>query len=290
MSHDLLLPAADSDARTFHRFFCRCRPRRFGAREHDAITASRRPGRRGRHRRRPRIGGRAPGQRRRHRGRWRRHHAQAPEARRTPRADPADAGRDARGAGRRTHHDRRARGEAVRQRGRALSAFREQGADVRRPDRVHRVEHLHADPPDHRTRHRPVVAGPPHRFHAVAIRREESRHGARDGRRRARVRERAPVRAHEPVLRQDRIAAAPVPARGGRTRRVADPHGRCQRTCLGTHRARGRTAPALHPFGLQAQPDGADRHGARAADQTAGPRAELAVVHCPSGHGGILQG
>ena len=60
------------------------------------------------------------------------------ETRRTPPADPADAGGDARESARGKGDDRSARGEARRLRGRALPPLREQGADVRRTDRVHR--------------------------------------------------------------------------------------------------------------------------------------------------------
>ena len=65
------------------------------------------------------------------------------------------------------------------------------------------------------------AAGPAHRRGAAAVRREEPRHDAGDGRRCAGVRARAADRAHEPVLRPRRIAAAPEPARRGRCRRLA---------------------------------------------------------------------
>ena len=86
-------------------------------------------------------------------GRSRRRCASA-RARRAPRADPADAGRDARAARRRAHHHRRAGGQARGQRGRAVPPLRQQGADVRGPDRVHRAERVHAGQPDRRARDR----------------------------------------------------------------------------------------------------------------------------------------
>ena len=56
-------------------------------------------------------------------------------------------------------------------------------------------------------------AGAAHRHRAAAVRREEPGHDARDGGRCAGVRARAADRAHEPVLRPRRVAAAPEPAR-----------------------------------------------------------------------------
>ena len=117
-------------------------------------------------------------------------------------------------ARRRAHHDRGARGEARCLRGGALPPLREQGADVRGPDRVHRAERLHARQPDRRAR-APTPARRCSKIldRAAPVRREEPGHDARHGRRCAGVRERAPARAHEPVLRPHRVAAAPEPAR-----------------------------------------------------------------------------
>ena len=64
------------------------------------------------------------------------------------RADPADPREHARAARRRPHHHRCARCEARRVGGRAVPPFRQQGADVRRPDRVRRAKCVHADQPD----------------------------------------------------------------------------------------------------------------------------------------------
>ncbi len=58
-----------------------------------------------------------------------------------------------------------------------------------------------------------VDAGAQGADRAAAVRREEPGHDPRDGRRCAGVRERSPARAHEPVLRPHRVAAAPEPAR-----------------------------------------------------------------------------
>ena len=80
--------------------------------------------------------------------------AQAADAGRAPRADPADAGHDARAARGRAHHHRGAGRAAVGQRSRAVPPLRQQGADVRGADRVHRIERLHAGQPDHRARRR----------------------------------------------------------------------------------------------------------------------------------------
>jgi TetR/AcrR family transcriptional regulator len=57
---------------------------------------------------------------------------------------------------------------------------------------------------------RPVAVN--HDCDGVAFRREKPRHDPRHGGRRTGVRERAAAAAHEPVLRQDRGHAAPVPA------------------------------------------------------------------------------
>ena len=135
--------------------------------------------------------------------------AQAPQAGRAPRADPADAGHHARAAGRRAHHHRGAGGAAVGQRSGAVPPLRQQGADVRGADRVHRIQRVHAGQPDPRARGRRRRADAAHRHRAAAVRREEPGHDAGDGRRRAGLRARAPDRAHEPVLRPRRIAAAP---------------------------------------------------------------------------------
>ena len=126
----------------------------------------------------------------------------------------------ARAARRRAHHHRRAGRQARRQRSRAVPPLRQQGADVRGPDRVHREQRVHAGQPDRRARDRRRRAGAQGAHRAAAVRREEPRHDARDGRRRAGVRERPPARAHEPVLRPHRVAAAPEPARA-RPRRPA---------------------------------------------------------------------
>ena len=89
--------------------------------------------------------------------------AQAAQAGRAPRADPADAGHDARAARRRAHHHRRAGGQAVGQRSGAVPPLRQQGADVRGPDRVHRIQRVHAGQPDRRARGRRRRAGAAHR-------------------------------------------------------------------------------------------------------------------------------
>ena len=60
-------------------------------------------------------------------------------------------------AARREGHDRGAGREARRLGGRALPAFREQGADVRRADRVHRDDAVHADQQDRQPR-RPTAS------------------------------------------------------------------------------------------------------------------------------------
>ena len=57
-------------------------------------------------------------------------------------ADPADARGDARGPEGRAHHHGAARRAAGRLRGGALPPLRQQGADVRGPDRVHRADRL----------------------------------------------------------------------------------------------------------------------------------------------------
>ena len=80
------------------------------------------------------------------------------ETRRTPAADPADARDDAREPARREGDDRRAGGEARRVRGRALPPLREQGADVRRADRVHRDDAVLARQQDPRPRPQDGVA------------------------------------------------------------------------------------------------------------------------------------
>ena len=85
--------------------------------------------------------------------------AQAPAPRRASAADSRDVGDDAAGARRRAHHHRGAGGQAVGFGSGAVPPFREQGADVRGPDRVHRAERLHARQPDRRARAERFGAG-----------------------------------------------------------------------------------------------------------------------------------
>ena len=122
-----------------------------------------------------------------------------PKPWRAPHPDPADAGVHARAAGRRTHHHRRAGrpvdvSEAALYRHFASKAQMFEGLIefIESPD-------LHARQPDRRTRER----RPPRRCASCSpcccSSARRTRHDARDGGRRAGVRERV-AGAHEPVL------------------------------------------------------------------------------------------
>lgn len=98
------------------------------------------------------------------------------QARRTPTADPADAGGNAGDPqGGEDHHRGPGRQTGVL-RSRPLPAFRQQGADVRRPHRVRRAELVRRHQPDHRRGRTGSQANRTHPRPAPALRPEEPRH------------------------------------------------------------------------------------------------------------------
>ena len=154
------------------------------------------------------------------------------ETRRTPPPDPADARGDARESARREGDDRGARGEARRLGGRALPALREQGADVRGADRVHRDDAVHAHQQDRRPRRTDGVAQA-QQIVAVLLGFAEKNpgHDARADRRRAGQRGRAAAGADEPALRPHRGGAAPGAAHRAGGGRLAGRSATPRRTC-----------------------------------------------------------
>src|SRR5581483_3384580 len=201
-----------------------------------------------------------------------------------PPADPANACGDAAGAARRAHYDGRAGGASRCVRSGALPPFREQGADVRRIDRVHRDHAVQSHQQDCERDLRRSGAGAANGCRAAGLRREESGHDARADRRCAGERGRAPAGAHEPVLRPGRSRAAAVAAHspgggtlagraGGRSQRA---HGVRGRALAAVRQDRlqaaspGRLGPAAPvPFQLKGAPRGIMRRAQRMAHETA---------------------
>ncbi len=101
----------------------------------------------------------------------------------------------------------------------AVPPLRQQGPDVRRPDRVHRDDGLRADQRDQHARDVRSEAGAVDRRDAARVLADQQGHDARADRRCAGQRERAPAGTHEPADRAHRIVAAAEFSRGGQRRR-----------------------------------------------------------------------